>query len=84
MIVAQRWLWDKGEYIPCILPDECTTIANNLGDKITCAQCKKSITYGDSYCSQVIHTPKYGLGYCVCSECHEKELKEFLKIKPRR
>ena len=83
MIVAQRWVYEKQEYIQCILPDGCTTISNKLDDEIVCAQCNKTIAFGESYCSWVIHTPVYGLGYCVCPECHEKEMEEGLKYKDK-
>lgn len=79
MIPAQKWIEEKKEYIPYMAPDGAVTISANLHDKITCASCKKSLTYGESYCSLTIHTSDgWALGYCVCKDCHAKEIADAL------
>lgn len=60
-----------------MLPNGAVTISPNIHDKIVCASCGKSFIYGASYCSLIIHTP-HGIGYCVCEDCHKKELEKAL------
>ena len=77
MIPTQKWIEEDKKYIPYMAPKGSVTISANLNDKIGCASCKKSFTYGVSYCSLTIHTP-HGIGYCVCEDCHTQELKKAL------
>lgn len=73
---AKRWDYKLYKYLPYILPsDECSMYEADFDTKISCAVCGKSVDYGSSYSSRVIHND-YGIAYCVCPKCHEDELAE--------
>lgn len=76
-IVAKSYDPKRKVYTPCILPDGCVVVSDNLDDVVICAQCNKAIEYGSSYCSMYIHTADgLGFGYCVCESCHNIEAKK--------
>lgn len=74
-MLAQKWNVKTKKYESYELPKKATLCAYYMGEVIECAKCAKKITYGSGYTSRQIHT-EYGLGFVVCPECHEKELKE--------
>jgi len=76
----RKWNVKKHMYEHYSVPKEWVVplFCYELGKVINCACCGKEITYGDSYCSMVIHN-HVGLGYSVCEDCHEKELSEEME-----
>jgi len=48
----------------------------DMSKMVDCANCGKTLEFGDMYTSKTIHT-EIGLGYGVCSNCYEKEIDEF-------
>ena len=72
-MLAQKFNLATKKYEPFEIPDESVLISTDMNLKIKCAECKKSITFGEGYSSQVIHNSA-GFGYSVCSDCHEKEI----------
>ena len=45
-----------------------------MDEIVNCCQCLKEMKFGEGYTSKEVHTPVLGFGYCVCSECYEKEM----------
>ena len=74
--VLRKWNYEKHNYEPYMVPIywKCKTYCNDMNEISNCAQCGKEINFGDSYTSQEIQTG-LGFGYCVCSDCHEIEMK---------
>ena len=73
-----RWLPKKRKYKKYRLPVGSCLYSDDMDKVVSCASCGKEIKYGDSYTSRQIHT-EIGVGFAVCSECYEKELKEAIK-----
>ena len=71
-----KWDWIKKEYKTVTIPDSwnCITYSSNMDETVNCAQCGKEVKYGETYCSQEIHTVPGGMGYAVCEDCHKKEM----------
>ena len=72
---VSRWLPKKNKYKKYRLPVGSCLYSNDMDKVVSCASCGKEIKYGDSYTSRQIHT-EIGIGFAVCSECYEKELKD--------
>lgn len=70
-----RWIPKKHKYKKYRLPFGACLYSGDMDKVVSCASCGKEIKYGDSYTSRQIHTG-FGIGFAVCSECYEKELKE--------
>ena len=70
----QRWNWRKHEYEDYEVPDNwfVGTYAFDMDTGIDCAQCGQTVPYGLMYTSMEVHTD-FGIGYCVCHDCHEQE-----------
>lgn len=73
MAKALKWIDEKKEYIPYILPDGACLYTDNMEQEIACCQCGKKVKFGDCYTSRTIHT-KVGLGYAECEDCYCKDL----------
>ena len=76
-MILDRWNYETRAYEPYEIPDTWNVgvYRENLSDKVDCAICGTTITYGESYTSPTIHTAILGIGYCVCGKCHEEEIK---------
>lgn len=79
---AQKWDWHKHEYEPYDLPEGSVMYHHDMDKKVTCAQCGKEITFGDSYSSWEIHN-NIGLGYSVCDDCYKKEWRRKIEAENR-
>ena len=75
--VLRRWDEWLRDYRPWLVPDSPKVLAysDDMDELCACARCGKSVTFGECYTSQQIHTHA-GFGYAVCPECHELELAE--------
>lgn len=71
--MAEKYDFKERRYKRYILPAGAAMERDNLEDVVNCANCGRTITYGESYTSLTIHNP-YGIGYCVCGQCHYKEI----------
>lgn len=78
MIIGQKWNYEKHAYDRYILPDGASMYETNMNNVVQCAGCGKYIFFGQCYTSQEIHTES-GMGYAVCPECHEAEMKRRFK-----
>ena len=70
-----RWLPNKHKYKKYRLPVGACLHSDDMDKVVSCASCGQKIKYGDTYTSRQIHTG-IGIGFAVCSECYEKELKD--------
>ena len=73
---AGKWNYEKNTYEPYKLPEGCVLFTPDMELKTACAQCGKTILYGDAFTSKEIHTGM-GMGYPVCSKCSEREWDRF-------
>lgn len=73
---AQKWNYEKQKYEPHVLPSDwrCTSCSSDMTKIISCAQCGKSLQYGDCFASREIHT-RFGFGFMVCRDCYEDEFR---------
>lgn len=71
----KRWNVYTKQYEDYSIPEEwtCKTYANDMAEKVNCAQCGKVITFGESYTSLEVHTNR-GFGYSVCEDCYSREV----------
>lgn len=83
MRTAQKWDFEKRKYETVEISDNCSTFEFGLERKVECPGCGKMITYGEKYTSRQYYTD-YGLGFCVCSDCKEKEWEEELQYKKEK
>lgn len=67
-----RWNYETEEYDPYELPEGVILYTRDMDRETSCASCGKKIVFGDGYTSRRIHN-KYGIGFSVCTDCHEKE-----------
>lgn len=74
---ARKWSYISHSYAFYQLPEGACLYTSNMDKVISCAQCGHHLTYGNSYSSLEIHN-KYGLGYGVCGNCHDAEMKRRL------
>ena len=72
----RKFNWKTREYEKYDVPEgaNIALIRKDMESPIQCAGCFKTLKFGASYTSQELHNP-VGFAYCVCGECHEKELK---------
>lgn len=70
--MAEKYDFKERKYKKHILPAGAVMCRDNLEEYVNCANCGRKILYGDGYCSLTIHN-RYGMGYCVCKECYEKD-----------
>ena len=77
------WKWDfrRHEYRPFGVPNDRKVRAwcADLSEKIDCANCGRSITFGESLTSLTIHT-HMGIGFAVCKACQDEEIKEKMEM----
>ena len=73
--ILRRWDEWRGVYAPWLASMKVTLYEDDMDELCACARCGKSVTFGECYTSQQIHTHA-GFGYAVCPECHELELAE--------
>ena len=79
-MMADKYDWATHRYNPYKLPEGAALERDDMDDVISCADCGAPVRYGESYTSMAIHN-KYGLGYCVCGKCHEKEMSDKFSLK---
>ena len=74
-MLLQKWNYKKHKYDPYEVPDDwnCHSYSDDMKEIVNCPHCGKELEFGDTYTSMEIHTPSFGFGYGVCSECYEKE-----------
>jgi hypothetical protein len=71
-----RWNWATHQYDP-YTPNPTWNLVLYTEDMdlaINCANCGKTMTYGEGLTSREIHNAT-GFGYPVCSSCYEDEFK---------
>lgn len=71
--MADKYNWVTHRYDPYKLPEGAALERDDMDDIIACANCGIPVKYGESYTSLTIHN-LYGIGYCVCGQCHSVEL----------
>lgn len=83
MYTDRLWRWsytDQDYKLVLVPPADYILSTDNMEEIITCPNCGKQVTFGQSYTSMEYHTA-FGLAYPVCKECYEKEVKARLKFK---
>lgn len=70
---GQRWDYETHQYKRYLMPENAILFSDDMEKECACAQCGKTITFGEGYTSMEVQTD-YGFGYCICKECHEQEL----------
>lgn len=79
--MIQKWNPAKRMYELYEAPSGYITLFETDMDKpINCASCGKQITFGEGYSSMQIHNA-VGMGYSVCADCHDAEIKEELRFR---
>lgn len=70
----RKFNWKTRKYEKYDAPEgiRLALYCSDMNEIVNCAQCFKSISFGDSYTSREVHT-NIGLGYAVCEECYDKE-----------
>lgn len=71
--MAEKYDFKERKYKKHILPAGAAMCRDNLEEYVNCANCGTPVKYGESYTSLTIHN-LYGIGYCVCGQCHSVEL----------
>ena len=80
--MAGKWNYKTKQYDDYKLPiGSCLNVQND-NDIVACASCGKHIIYANSYSSFEIHN-QFGLGYPVCTECHQEEAERYFSAKER-
>lgn len=77
MILLQKWDYALHEYVPFESPAKhIAFMTDDMEAPTDCANCGKSMKFGDAYTSQQIHN-HCGLGFPVCEDCYtiESELR---------
>lgn len=79
-MILQKWNERKREYEPYEIPDDWNVrvYSDDMDMIINCPTCGRKLLYGNGYTSMQVHTAA-GIGYTVCHECYEVELKERKK-----
>lgn len=80
MAVLRKWNHKARTYEPYEVPDKWNVkqLCESMDEIINCAGCGKEITFGEGYSSNSIHD-QFGLGFCVCKDCANKEWAERSK-----
>ncbi len=80
-MILQRWNYDKHEYEAFNSPAVILSLySEDMLEEVDCASCGKRMPFGDGYTSKEIHN-RVGLGYPVCSDCYEAEIKRWEQAK---
>ena len=77
--MVQKFNFKINKYEPYELP-KGAKLYDELDAQINCADCGKTMTFGEGYTSRCIHT-QHGFGYPVCEKCYEKEWDEERKYR---
>ena len=72
---VKKWSFADNVYKPYTVPENASMYEVDMGKKVSCANCGKTVKYGDTYTSLTIHSP-YGMGYAVCKTCYYDELED--------
>ena len=85
MKIIRKWNYDTRQYDPYEVPEDWNIplYCEDLETVINCVNCGEKVLYGDCFTSLVLHSA-HGLGYAVCPECHEKEIKEYFWRKNKK
>lgn len=72
----QKWNFQSHEYEPYTVPADATIVLYtvDMDLPINCTNCFKDMVFGQGYTSRTLHT-HVGLGYPVCEDCYEEEVK---------
>jgi hypothetical protein len=77
-----KWDFKKHKYSIEDIPKDWNVplYSNDMDIIVNCPNCGKEIEYGDGYTSKQWQN-HIGLGYSVCEECHNKEIKLYKRYK---
>lgn len=75
---VEKWNYKEQKYEEVEINDNCPLCEMDLDRRINCANCEREVKYGETYTSRKYHN-QLGLGYPVCQECHEDEIKEEIR-----
>ena len=76
---AGKWNYKDGDHYLYKLPEKAATY-RDMNDEVQCASCGKLLKFGDCYTSYEIQTLDFGMGYGVCEECYDEEIKRRLEF----
>lgn len=81
-MILDKWNYEKHVYEPYAVPDDwkVSKYEDNLNAVVNCCQCGRKVIVDDTFSSHEIHDD-LGLGFMVCSDCHDKEWKRRKKYK---
>lgn len=73
--VLHRWDPERKEYAPWPVPAEwrVTTLEADMDAPVECAQCGRTLPFGETFTSLEVHELGSGFGYAVCGACHAQE-----------
>ena len=80
MTYVRKWDFMMHRYSdPEQLPADWNTpmVADHMDEIINCACCGKEVAFGDCFTSRKIFGVNGIFGFPVCSDCYEKEWKEW-------
>lgn len=80
LMKSYKWNYERHAYDEYDVPPKSKIYTDDMDEIVQCAQCGRELTYGDSYTSLEIHTSG-GLGFCVCEDCADEELKRKIADK---
>lgn len=77
----KRWNYETHKYEPYEVPDDwyVSYYESDMDKEVNCAECGKTIKYGDTYCSTRIFSDNGLWGCAVCEGCHVSGITERLK-----
>ena len=74
MKVYKKWNYGTHKYDDYLVPDHInlSVYEEDMDKIVNCCQCFRLMKFGEGYTSMEVHT-NMGFGYCVCSDCYQKE-----------
>ena len=77
----KKWNYQTHRYDDYTVPEDwkVSMYETDMEKEINCAECGKTMKYGESLTSQRICGDSGVFGYAVCRGCHESGLKERMK-----
>ena len=74
-IKALEWDFETHAYHDRLINEESALYETDMSKIVKCANCAKSLRFGDCYTSRKIHN-QAGLGFAVCEQCYNQEWEE--------
>lgn len=78
----KKWNYERHDYEDYLIPGDwkVSMYEEDMNTPVNCAHCGKLLPFGDCYTSQEIHNAM-GMGYAVCENCYDEEVKRRNKTR---